>query len=175
MLRFMRLNAIASRRFGRGDYAGAADCYQRMLADDPRQTFALSMLADCQERQGLLADALATAMKAVAAVPGDFLALRTMARACLNTGDPHTAKLYVERALAATPSPVSAAEVRWILRVGRLFLGAMRLLPRYRKRLSSVALADFDPNRDAREWTTWAHEYLAWYADTFSDSGSPVN
>ncbi len=171
MLHFMRLNAEAARRFGCGDYAGAADCYQQVAAHDPARAFALSMLAQCQERQGQQSQALATAMKAVAAAPDDFLALRTMARACVTTGDPHTAKLYVERALAAGAPTISAREVRLIRFMFRVVLAIMRWVPHYRRRVHALSPADLDPNRDVREWTAWAHDYLAWYAKSFPDSG----
>jgi len=171
----MRLNAQASRRFGRGDYTGAAECYQQLTAADPRDSFALFMLTQCHERQGRHAEALATAMKAVALDPGDYMALRSMASACVNTGDPHTAKLYVERALAAKPPTMSGREVRFLIGFSRVVVAILRLVPRYRKRVRPLASADFDLKPDAREWRTWAHKYLAWYADTFPDSGPSVN
>jgi len=171
----MRLNLEASRRLGRGDYPGAADCYRKIADSDPEEWAALLMLAHCQECQGQHADALATAMRVVAAHPDNFLALRGMARTCVNTGDHHTAKLYVERALAAAPPQMSAREKRFVLLLTRGVVTVMRLLPQYRKRLPQAGALDLDPTRAMREWTAWAQEYLAWYADAFPGSGPAVN
>jgi tetratricopeptide (TPR) repeat protein len=169
------LNLRASRRLGRRDYSGAAACYKEIADAEPEQWAALLMLAHCHERQGQHAHALAASMRAVHAQPDQFLALQSMARACVNLQNHHTAKLYVERALAVAPLPVSSREERFFLFLARAIVAGMRLLPRYRKRIPPTKALDLDPTRSLREWMDWAREYLAWYSTTFPSSGPPVN
>jgi tetratricopeptide (TPR) repeat protein len=171
----LRLNLEASRRIGRGDYRAAADCYRAIAAADPEQWPALLMLAHCHECQGQHAEELAAAMRVVAAHPNEFLALQSMARACVNSGDHHTAKLYVDRALARVPPALSRREERYFLFCVRAIVAVMRLLPRYRRRLGLAQALKLSPTESHREWKAWAHEYLAWYAETFGESGPSVN
>ncbi len=130
-----RLNLEASRLLGRGDYGGAAACYKKIVDADPTHWGALLMLAHCHTRLGQHDEALAESSRAVEADPAQFLALRGLAEACVNVGDYHKGKLYVERALAIAPAPNSTRGERLLFFLSRLFVAAIRVVPRYRRRI----------------------------------------
>jgi hypothetical protein len=112
------------------------------------------------------------AMNAAKAEPDNFITLRALARACINTGDHHTARQYVEKALQAVPLAPPAPDERLFYGLARLCIRIIRLLPRYRKRISPDAGSDLFVRRHVHEWIEWARAYLAWYDATFGP-GSP--
>jgi tetratricopeptide (TPR) repeat protein len=172
----LRLNLKASRRLGSGDYSGAAECYREILAADPQQWSVLLLLSYCHESEGKPSEALAAAMKAVEVDPDNFLTLRALAQACVNTGDHHSAKLYIERALRAAPLPAPGMDERFFYTLGRLCVTLLRLVPRYRRRISPDATSGLYARRHVREWMVWAEKYLAWHQATFGPgSSSSVN
>jgi len=110
-------------------------------------------------------------MRAAEAEPGQFLPLKGMARAYVNLGDHEAAKLCVEQALAIAPTPIPKWDERFFAFLARATVTAIRLWPPYRKRIAPAVVLDLDLTRSAREWTEWAHEYLAWHASAFPSSG----
>jgi tetratricopeptide (TPR) repeat protein len=169
----LRLNLKASRRLGGGDYSGAAEFYREILAVDPTQWSVLLLLAYCHECDGKHAEALAAAMRAVEADPDNFLTLRALASAYINTGEHRSAKVYVERALVAAPLPAPALDERFFYGVARLFVRILRLVPRYRKRISPDEVSSLFARRHVQEWTAWAKTYLAWHSATFGPDRDP--
>lgn len=169
---YLRLNLTASRRLGRGDYSGAADCYREILTADPEQWSVLLLLSYCHECEGKHAEALAAAMKAVEIDPDNFLTLRALAQAFVSTGDHHSARLYVERALRAAPLPSPGVDERFFYMLARVCVSLLRLVPRYRKRISPDAPSGLYARRHVQEWKEWAQRYLAWHDATFGP-GSP--
>ena len=171
-----RLSIAAARQIGRSDYAAAAESYRAIFDMDPSDWGALLMLAYCHECRGQHSDALSAAMRALSLDQTSYLALRAVAHACINTGDHHSGKLYVEQALQRTPPRSRSLVDRIPFLIGTIVINTMRLLPHYRRRIPASTVSDFDADRGIRQCNYWAHSYLAWYEATYTGGGpSSVN
>jgi tetratricopeptide (TPR) repeat protein len=139
-----------------------------MLASEPRQAAVLLMLAYCLEHDGKADEALSTTRQAVEAEPDNFRALKALADAYVKAGNHQHAKPYVERALlAARALPKPRWDDRGFALLTRLSVAALRLVPRYRRRIPRGSPHDFHGEAEVAKWTDWAQQYLQWYGAVF--------
>ena len=163
MLRGFRLEMQAARSVGRRDYEGAIGRFAELLAENPTNAFARSMLAQCQAGKGDDEAALSAGLEAVEAHPDDYYSLQLIGRIYVMRGQHDRAREYVARSLDHRPkhSPIL---YRLLLHLTR----AIQMVTGGRVRHEEIEGLK-DPGWDDREWATWAREYLAWHASQFPE------
>lgn len=163
-------HAAAAGCIGARDFAGAIEHYRRILEVAPNDPFALLMLVQCHNWNGDTQAAVDAAKRLESTEPSDFSSLRALACAYAKHGEHHSAKPYVERALALADGAarLGVAE-RVTLWFGDIIVFLKSRLFGYRHLDKRRQVDQY--NDSIRDWKRWAEEYSNWYAATYG-SGS---
>lgn len=136
-----------------------------ILEREPTDLGALASVVSHLRHEGRQHEALETARRALAVEPDHFLALRYAACSAAKLGLYDEAKDYVECAMKVAPD---FDDISIVLKVVDGLAVAVRWSARLLRRRGSPGSAPDLPSvqvsHDMKEWTQWAHEYLAWHA-----------
>lgn len=120
------------------------------------------MIAQCHWEAGSEEKGIETAKKALALDPKNFEMPRMLSQIFAEHEDHEQAINYVKIGLNNFPSEPIPAPPSWAFR-------ALKLAGKFSaqwKRIHEAANQDLkDPDKERREWQSWAHEYQTWYED----------
>ena len=133
------------------------------LKRDPKDWFALMVLADMHWRNEKRQLALPFALRILDNSPNDFDALRIVVDAYIERGENEPAYGYAKRLCAAdTPAPVPT-------RIGFGLFYPLMWIPKIRRARDSLVGGMQQKESLNSEWVQWAREYVHWY-----ESQSPM-
>jgi tetratricopeptide (TPR) repeat protein len=158
----------------RGKRDRAIDTYRTILVSDPADPAALPMVLADLRRSGDARQAVATAERALAAMPDNFFALDGLAWARIELGEHARAKAAVERAIQSLDSLKVGQPIGILGRVALSvvrFVGSIPVLGARVPEIPSAATINARADRGLAEWRGWANGYLAWY-NTHQASGA---
>jgi tetratricopeptide (TPR) repeat protein len=162
----LREHVAASVHLLRGRRQSAVDAFGRILARDPADPSALPMVLNDLRSRRQPDEVIATAQRALAAMPDNFFALDALAWARIRRGEHDQAKHAIDRALLSLRDLGVEKPLGW---AASLSIGVVRLaarLPLLRRTLPHVPAAQEIQARSAEwvaGWRTWAYNYLEWY------------
>ena len=147
---------------GRRDFDTAVQVLEGELTGTSEDILHLELIAQYHWQAGNEQKAIETAKKALALDPKSFEMSRMLSQIFAEHEDHEKAIQYVKIGLNNFPSEPLPAPPSWTFSVLNL---AGKFSARW-KRVHEAANEDLqDPDKDRREWQSWAYEYLAWYAD----------
>lgn len=159
----------AARCIGRKDFDGAIRVLEQSLSNDSQDTPHLEMIALCHRWAHRNDMAIATAQQALAYDPKHFGSIRLLSEIHAERREHDTAAQFVRLGLENYPGPLPATPrfFFWVLGLGAV------VFPRV-KRIEEAARRDIgDPNKDNREWYSWAKQYLAWCDSNSGNQQAP--
>jgi hypothetical protein len=110
------------------------------------------------------------AQRALEHDPTSFGAFQLLSEIYVERKEHETAAQFTRLGLDNFPEPTPSTPkfFFWVLRIGAL------LIPRLKRVEESVREDLADPNKEMREWYSWAKQYLAWYDASFQSKQTPT-
>lgn len=158
------------RRVGRKDYDGAIRVLERSLSNTADDSPSLVMIALCHRWSKRNDDAVNVAQRVLSYDKDNFEAIRLLSAVHADKGEHDLASKFVRMGIEKYPEPTPSTPryVFWLLRIGA------SVFPRLRRVEESTREHLADPDRDKREWYSWAKQYLAWYDSVSGKRRSPT-
>lgn len=159
---FLKIQMKVAPLIGRRDFDGAVKVLEGELDGTSEDIPYLEMIAQCHWEAGSEEKAIETAKKALALDPSNFEMPMMLSQIFAEHEDHEQAINYVKIGLNNFPSEPIPAPPSWAFSALKL---AGKFSARW-KRIHEAANQDLqDPDKDRREWQSWAHEYQTWYED----------
>jgi tetratricopeptide (TPR) repeat protein len=161
-VRFFKTQMKVAPLIGRRDFDAAVQVLEGELTGATEDILHLELIAQCHWQAGNEEKAIETAKKALALDPKNFEMPRMLSQIFAEHEDYEQAIAYVKIGLNNFPSEPLTAPPSWAFSALKL---AGKVSAKW-KRVEEAAIEDLkDPDKERREWRSWANEYLAWCED----------
>ncbi|MDO8387384.1 MAG: hypothetical protein Q7T13_13425 [Polaromonas sp.] len=170
LIAFAQIQMELGRRIGRKDYDGAISILESSLSNTAKDVHALEMIAHCHRWSNRIDMAIDTARRVLVHDPKKFGALRLLSEVYAERNEHDIAAPFVRLGLESYPEPTPPAPrvVFWALRL------AASVVPRIKRVEEDAREHLADPNKEVRDWFSWAKQYLAWYDSISGDKQTPI-
>ncbi|MDP2265890.1 MAG: hypothetical protein Q8J70_04980 [Thiobacillus sp.] len=169
-LAFATTQMQIARCIGQKDFNGAIRVLEGSLSNNSTDIPSLQMIALCYRWSQRNDMAIASAQQVLAYDSKHFGAISLLSEIYAEQKNYDAAARLARLGIENYPEPLPATPKLffWLLRLGSA------VFPRL-KRIEASAKRDLaDPNKDTREWYSWAKKYLAWYETTFGNKQTPT-
>lgn len=167
---FAKNQMRVGRCIGRKDFRGAIRILESSLSNNSSDVPSLQMIALCHRWSQRNDLAIATAQQVLAYDSENFGAIWLLSEVYADQNEHDAAAKFARLGMENYPkhSPGTPKWVFWFLRLGAA------IFPSF-KRIEESAKRDLtDPDKDTREWYSWAKEYLTWYDASFGNKQTPT-
>lgn len=170
LMDFAKVQIEVGRCVGGKDYKGAIRVLEGSLSNNSKDAPSLVMIAMCHRWSNNIDEAIAMAQRALAYDPMSFEAIRLLSEIYADRKEHEAAAQFARLGLDNYPEPTPSIPkfFFWVLRIGAL------ILPRLKRVEKNVREDLADPDKDTREWYSWAKQYLAWYDSTYQSKHTPT-
>lgn len=167
---FAKTQMQVSRCLGRKDFSGAIRVLEGSLSNNSTDIPSLEMIALCYRWSQRNDMAIATAQQVLAYDSKSFGAIRLLSEVYAEQNDHDAAAKLARLGMENYPEPLPATPKMafWLLRL------CAAIFPSFKRIEESAKRELADPNKDTKEWYSWAKQYLAWYDTTFGSKQTPT-